>query len=945
MKQLRFIGLASIFLVMLLGVPLEAQSEIPEPWHTFMDDHHLMQDRFLDFEHEMAVAEQIFIGNAHIPIRAPKGKTVIEREFEVVAGFSDSDFLVNDDTTGGCMQSSPSIAMDASGDFVICWSDWRNGNNDVYAQRFDASFNPQDTAFRVNDDANLWSHMSPRVAMDASGNFVICWSDPRTGGLVEDNDIYAQMYDAAGTPIGTNFVVNDDVGRNRQHAPQVGMNASGNFVICWHDYRNGDADIYAQMYDVAGNPQGANFRVDDDPGTNVQGIAATAMDPSGNFVICWYDKRNGNYDIYAQMYDAAGNPIGVNFRVDDDPGTSYQYYPRVVMDPFGDFVICWQDKRNGNYDIYAQMYDAAGTPIDTNFIVNDDAGTANQYWPSVAMDTSANFVISWHDTRNVNWNIYAQRFDAAGIPQGVNFKVNDDLGTANQSLARVAMDASGDFVICWFDYRNTLVRNSDIYAQMFDISGIPQHPNNIRVNDDVGTCKQDNPAVAMDNSGNFVICFCDDRDGSYDIWAQMYDASSTPQGVNFKVNDDLGREIQWRPWVAMDASGNFVICWNDRRYASQDDIYAQMYDAAGNPIGVNFRVDDDPGTNYQLMPSVAMDPSGNFVITWYDNRNGNYDIYTQMYDAAGNPIGVNFRVDDDPGTSHQYYPVAAMDQAGNFVICWYDYRNGNYDIYAQRYDAAGTPLDINFIVNDDATTEGQDRPSIAMDQAGNFVICWEDKRNLYEDIYAQRFDAVGTPINTNFMVNDDLGQAAQWNPAVTMDPSGNRFVIMWMDFRDPDRDTEIRAQFYENGIPVDTNVQINEPDPFPYCHQYSWRSSAACNSDTLVFVWQDNRRHKDWDIYATLACWLETGIEEDTRHKISGFGLRTHPNPFRSCITISGTNNELTIYDVSGRLIGRTKKGIWDGKDMNGREVESGVYFLKVESSVGCKTLKVIKLR
>jgi len=281
-------------------------------------------------------------------------------------------------------------------------------------------------------------------------------------------------------------------------------------------------------------------------------------------------------------------------------------------------------------------------------------------------------------------------------------------------------------------------------------------------------------------------------------------------------------------------------------------------------------------------------------------------------------------------------------------MSWHDGRLDN-DIFAQRFDAAGHPLGANFQV-DDAPTGYQMWSSVAMDDAGNFVITWYDWRegSADTDIYAKMYDVDGTPVDINFRVNDDFGIIAkQEKPSVAMDPEGGRFVIHWTDYRDADFDTEIRAQFYDvDGHPVGGNVEVNEPDPFPYDHQLTeWGGfPIACRHDTVLFAWQDNRRHKGWDIYATLSNWLETGIEEDREREISIRDVRAHPNPFRSCITIHGAQSEFNIYDVSGRLIGRTKNGLWDGKDTNGREAQSGVYFLKAKSS-GSQTLKVIKLK
>ena len=58
------------------------------------------------------------------------------------------------------------------------------------------------------------------------------------------------------------FQVNENAGPNgaRQFSPAVAVNSSGNFVVAWADWRNGDGDIYAQRYAADGSPLGADFR-------------------------------------------------------------------------------------------------------------------------------------------------------------------------------------------------------------------------------------------------------------------------------------------------------------------------------------------------------------------------------------------------------------------------------------------------------------------------------------------------------------------------------------------------------------------------------------------------------------------------------------------------------------------------------------------------------------
>lgn len=88
----------------------------------------------------------------------------------------------------------------------------------------------------------------------------------------------------------------------------------------------------------------------------------------------------------------------------------------------------------------------AATPIGTEFRVNTTV-TNTQTFSSVATDADGDFVVAWHSNQDgVSFDVYAQRYSAAGVPQGSEFRVNTT--TANtQAYPSVGMDADGDFVI------------------------------------------------------------------------------------------------------------------------------------------------------------------------------------------------------------------------------------------------------------------------------------------------------------------------------------------------------------------------------------------------------------------------------------------------------------------------------------------------------------------
>jgi hypothetical protein len=105
-----------------------------------------------------------------------------------------------------------------------------------------------------------------------------------------------------------------------------------------------------------------------------------------------------------------------------------------------------------------------------------------------------------------------------------------------------------------------------------------------------------------------------------------------------------------------------------------------------------------------------------------------------------------------------------------------------------------------------------------------------------------------------------------------------------------------------------------------------------------------------------VGCTL-TGVEEMT--PLATRLYQNHPNPFNPTTTISFTLPErervtLSIYDVGGRFV-RTlideivgeglQERNWDGRDAQGGEVSSGVYFYRLTAGDKTLTKKMILLK
>lgn len=479
------------------------------------------------------------------------------------------------------------------------------------------------------------------------------------------------------------------------------------------------------------------------------------------------------------------------------------------------------------------------------------------------------------------------------------------------------------------------------------------------VNDDTGSANQWYPSIASDNSRNSIIAWTDLRSAQTNIYMQKYDSSGIPLGSNFRVNDVPGSAILFSPpTVAMGSSNKAVIAWVDERYPydSYLSVYAQRYDSTGTPVGSNFAVWVGVYFEQPEYLALAMDGFGNFIIVWqvlYIEHNASYYILAQRFDSLGDSLG-GFRVDLGIGSAEER-PAVCMDKVGNFVIAW---ESGSHYIYARRYDSSGAALSTACKVN---TGGGfADHPAIAINSSGYFVITWEHIENGNFDIYAQRYDTSGSPLDSNFKVNDDVDTASQQNPAIAMDGTGN-FVIVWEDYRNGQFKPTVYAQKYNSdGNPSGSNLVIPNSQYSSFQQEYP---SVSVNDNNIYFAWMDNRRAKGWDIYAKVVNWDWSDVTEEQQENMpNSYELsQNYPNPFNPTTVIRYsisshhlTHSTITIYNILGQklrtLVNEPKSTgtyevIWDGKDDKGKDVSSGIYFYQLKVGNLAESKKMLLLR
>lgn len=372
-------------------------------------------------------------------------------------------------------------------------------------------------------------------------------------------------------------------------------------------------------------------------------------------------------------------PLGDEFQVNVET-VNDQHMANVAMIPNGEFVVTWAGASVLNnaivaLDPFVRLYNADGTPKGPPInVFPDTLKTAER--PVIAADSLGNFVIVWEcesDPSSDDFvNLCAQRFSSAGQKLGSLFQVNT-MTSGFQRRADMAMTPRGDFIVVWESLVMDQQEEYDVYGQRFLADGT-KLGQEFLVNE-ITSKKQRQPAVDIDQSGNFGIVWNSEEDEvnfKNDILGRFYSSLGVAQLSPFKINSfDVNDQIA--PDISISSNGDFVVAWQSAGQLPDDKIavYGQRFTSSFSKIGEEFRIDSTDQNNLLASgPSTAIDKQGNYIVTWTDFGDGDLlgvsaQCFSNGGDKIGNQIRVNSYVDD-----LQFDSKISMDAEGNFVIVW-----------------------------------------------------------------------------------------------------------------------------------------------------------------------------------------------------------------------------------------------------------------------------------
>jgi hypothetical protein len=277
-----------------------------------------------------------------------------------------------------------------------------------------------------------------------------------------------------------------------------------------------------------------------------------------------------------------------------------------------------------------------------------------------------------------------------------------------------------------------------------------------------------------------------------------------------QVNTTDSGTSQNTPVVAALGDGGYVVVWTDQSLVHNPGgtaVVAQKYNALGQKLGGEVKISQFNSGNQSDLAVTAM-PDGGFVVAFFSYFNGDYDLYARRYN-----VNLNLLRTDDIDLSNildTNSPAITAFANGSYVI---SYTAGvvaggaDTDIVARIVSPSGSvgaPFDI---LNE---TDNRDDSQVATLSNGNFVVVFTDEFNGDSDdtdVLFRIMTAAGGQVTGPTFVAGAFSTELEFQPAVAA-LSGGGFVVVWTA---PDAAAgDIHATIYTNtGSVVRSNFLVN----------------------------------------------------------------------------------------------------------------------------------------
>jgi BNR repeat-like domain len=339
-------------------------------------------------------------------------------------------------------------------------------------------------------------------------------------------------------------------------------------------------------------------------------LPAIAADAFGGLHLVWVNFSPGNAELYYKKSTNGGTTWSASQRLTWNSGDSTK--PVLAVDPSGNPHVVWQDLTPGIPEIYYTRSTDGGTTWSANQRLTWNSGYSNV--PSIAVDSSGNPHVVWHDNTPGNYEIYYRKSQDGGATWLAAQRLS--WTTGNSYTPDLAADSSGKLHLVWGDWtpgRMELYykKSTNGGATWSTVKRLTWNPGDSSY-----------PKIALGSAGLVHLVWTDETPGN----SETYYKKSTDGGATWST----GKRLTWNAGdtsnlaLVADPSKNPHVIWIDTTPGNREVYYKKSTDG-GAAWSASERLTHSSYETYEL--AMAADPSGNVHAVWEDGTIGDIDIY------------------------------------------------------------------------------------------------------------------------------------------------------------------------------------------------------------------------------------------------------------------------------------------------------------------------------
>lgn len=261
------------------------------------------------------------------------------------------------------------------------------------------------------------------------------------------------------------------------------------------------------------------------------------------------------------------------------------------------------------------------------------------------------------------------------------------------------------------------------------------------------------------------------------------------------------------------------VTWYDNRDGNYEIYYKRSTDD-GVTWSADIRLTNDIA--FSQRPSVAV--SGSYIhVTWYDFRNSNEEIYYKRSTDGGVTWGADTRLTNNFNVSI----LPSISASGSFVnIVWCDTRDGNYEVYYKRSTDDGATWGADTRLTNNASLSLQ--ASCVM-RGTTVHVTWNDTRHGNDEIYYKRSTDNGSSWGADTRLTSNSG--VSWFPSIAA--SGLLAAVSWVELSDGNPEIYLKRS-------TDDGQTWGSDERMTNNAGISIRPTVSINGSVIHLVWEDN---------------------------------------------------------------------------------------------------------